>query len=136
MSARCSTSLKAISSSFMVTSGTNCTARWSCTSAWAGYTSRFTRDMASIFARLLVALVFLQAAHQLGARIHFLALFDGRTRQQHARFDLGQHGGHHQVFAGELQLHLLHELDVLHVLARDLGDGDVEDVQVLAADEV
>ena len=31
---------------------------------------------------------------------------------------------------------LLHELDVLHVLARDLRDRDVEDVEVLAPDQV
>ena len=59
-----------------------------------------------------------------------------RTRQQHARLDLGQDRGHHQVLGGELEAHLVHRLDVLDVLARDLGDRDVEDVQVLAADQV
>ena len=58
------------------------------------------------------------------------------ARQQHARLDLGQRRGHHQVLAGELELHFLHQLDVLHVLARDLGDRDVEDVEVLPADQV
>jgi hypothetical protein len=57
-------------------------------------------------------------------------------RQQHARLDLGQDRGHHQVFGGELEAHLVHGLDVVDVLPGDLGDGDVEDVQVLAADQV
>jgi len=35
----------------------------------------------------------------------------------------------------ELQLQLLHELDVLHVLARDLRQRDIQYVQVLPADE-
>ena len=64
------------------------------------------------------------------------AFVDGRARQQHARFDLGQDRGHHQVFGGELEAHLVHRLDVVDVLARDLGDRDVEDVEVLAADQV
>ena len=36
----------------------------------------------------------------------------------------------------KLQVQLLHELDVLHVLARDVRDRDVEDVEVLAPDQV
>ena len=44
--------------------------------------------------------------------------------------------GHHQVLARKLELHLCHQLDVLHVLARDLGDRDVEDVEVLPTDQV
>ena len=60
----------------------------------------------------------------------------GRPRQQHARLDLGQRRGHHQILAGELELQFLHQLDVLHVLAGDLGDRDVENVDVLPADQV
>ena len=57
-------------------------------------------------------------------------------RQQHARLDLREHRGHQQVFARQLELQVGHQLDVLHVLARDLGDRDVEDVEVLPADQV
>ena len=85
----------------------------------------------------LEALVFLQPAHEIGARIALFARIriDG-ARQQHARLDLGQRRGHDQVFAGELELQPGHERDVLHVLLRDVGDRDVEDVEVLPPDHV
>ena len=57
-------------------------------------------------------------------------------RQEHPGLDLGQHGGHQQVFAGELEVQLLHQLDVLHVLPRDVRDRDIEDVEILAPDHV
>jgi hypothetical protein len=53
------------------------------------------------------------------------------ARQQHARLDLGERRGHEQVFAGQFELQHLHQLDVAHVLARDLGDRNVQDVQIL-----
>jgi hypothetical protein len=84
----------------------------------------------------LEPLVLLEPPDQLGAWILFVFLVLRRTRQQHSRFDLGERGGHHEVFACELELHLLHELDVLHVLARNLGDRDVENVEVLPPDQV
>ncbi len=65
-----------------------------------------------------------------------IAFLARRARQQHARLDLGQDRGHHQVFGGQLEAQLLHRLDVVDVLAGDLGDRDVEDVQVLPADQV
>ena len=69
----------------------------------------------------LEALVFLQAPDQLRARILLDAIGrDLRPRQQHARFDLRERGRHHQVLARELELQVLHQLDVAHVLARDL----------------
>ena len=61
---------------------------------------------------------------------------DVHARQQHARFDLGERRRHEQIFAGELELQHLHELDVARVLARDLGDRNVEDVEVLPADQI
>ena len=94
------------------------------------------RHRLDVFGGLLEAFVFLQAAHELGARIVFDAFFGRRPRQQQARFDLGQDRGHHQVFGGQLELHVVHQLDVVDVLARDFGDRDVEDVEVLAADQV
>jgi hypothetical protein len=38
--------------------------------------------------------------------------------------------------AGQLEAQVLQHVDVVHVLAGDLGDRDVEDVQVLPADQV
>ncbi len=97
--------------------------------------SRFSLSM--IFRRFLEALVLLQTTHQLGARIVFVRTFSRRRpRQQHARLDLREHRGHQQIFAGELQLQLRHHLDVLHVLTSDLGDRNVQDVEVLLADQV
>ncbi len=58
------------------------------------------------------------------------------ARQQHARLDLGQDRGHHQVFGGQLEAQVLQDLDVIDVLAGDLGDRDIEDVEVLPADQV
>jgi hypothetical protein len=93
-------------------------------------------EVVDVLGGLLETLVFLQAAHQLGARVAFQAFFGRRAGQQHARLDLGQDGGHDQVFGGELEAQLLHHFDVVHVLPGDLGDRDVQDVQVLAADQV
>ena len=41
-----------------------------------------------------------------------------------------------QARGRRLQAQILHQLHVLEVLARDLRDGDVEDIEVLALDEV
>ena len=56
--------------------------------------------------------------------------------QQHARFDLGKRRGHDQIFAGELELQPCMSVDIVHVLTRDVGDRDVEDVEVLPPDHV
>ena len=58
------------------------------------------------------------------------------ARKQHAGFDLGQHCGHDQIFGRQLQIEVLHHVHVLHVLGGDGGDGYVQDVQVLALDQV
>ena len=84
-------------------------------------------------------LVFHQAPHELGARIFFL--FDlGRLRQQHARLDFDQHGRHQQIVGGKFELEVLgrcaHLVDVVHVLPRQLGHGDIEDIEVVLADQV
>ena len=85
---------------------------------------------------LAEALVLLQPAHQFGARIFFFAGFGRRARQQQARFDLGQDRGHHQILGRQFELDVLHQADVVDVLAGDLGHRDVEDVEVLPADQV
>ncbi|MCY1408423.1 hypothetical protein D9M71_237430 [compost metagenome] len=88
------------------------------------------------FCRSLEALVLLQATDEFGARVVLLRLDLGRTRQQHARLDLGEHRGHHQVFGGQLQANAFHQLDVPHVLTGDFRHRDVEDIDVLLADQV
>ena len=95
------------------------------------------RDAVDALGGALEALVLLQTAHELGARIGILARLGGvHARQQHARFDLGERRRHQQVFAGQLELQHLHELDVTGVLSRDLGDRDVQNVEVLPADQI
>ena len=94
------------------------------------------RQAVQTFGSSLVALVLLQPANQLGARIVLFLLDFGRTRQQHARLDLGQHGGHHQILGGQLQAYRLHQLDIAHVLFGDFRDLNIEDVDVLLADQV
>ena len=84
----------------------------------------------------LESLVFLQSPHQLGARIGFLLGSALWPRQQHARFYFGKCRRHHEILARQFELHATHHVDVLHVLARDLGNGNIEDVQVLPADQV
>ena len=80
----------------------------------------------------LEALVFLQAAHQLGARIGFIAGGGAlRPRQQHPRFDLREGRGHQQVLARQFELQYLHQLDVAHVLAGDLRNRNIEDIEIL-----
>ena len=96
----------------------------------------FARQVIEVFGRLLEALVFLQAPHQFGTRVVFILIIAGRPRQQHARLDLGQDGGHHQVFGGQFELQFLQQRDVAHVLARDFRDGNIQDVQVLPPDQV
>ena len=85
---------------------------------------------------LFVAFVLLEAPHQLRARVGLLGRRVRRTRQQHARFEFRQRRRHDQILAGQLQLHLLHHPDVVHVLPRDVGKRDVEDVEVLSPDEI
>jgi len=82
-------------------------------------------------------LVLEQAPHQLGARVFRLGAFGAAAhRQQHARLDLDQHCRHQQVLGGELEIALADLLDVGQVLARHVGERDVEDVEVLAPDQV
>ena len=81
--------------------------------------------------------VFEQAANQFGSRIlGFIAVRCLLGRQQHARLDLDQHRGHQQVFGGEFEIGLANLVDVAEVLPRQPGHRDVEDVEVLLADQV
>ena len=102
----------------------------------AKYVAFEPRHRVELFRRAFEAFVFLQPADQLRARIVFVFEIETRPRQQHARFDFGEQRGHHEILGGEFPLQRRHQFDVLHVLARDLGDFDVEDVEVLPADQI
>ena len=94
------------------------------------------RQIVQVLRRLLEAFVFHQPADQLGARVTLVLRRGLGARQEHARLDLGQHGGHHQILGGQFEAQLRHQLHVLHVLVGDDGDRDMEDIQVLALDQV
>ena len=98
--------------------------------------SRSSRQFVDVFGGLFEALVFLQPADQLGARVAFLLLLGLGPRQQHARLDLGQDCGHHEVFGGQFQAQSVHHFDVAGVLPGDLGDRNIENFEVLTADQV
>jgi hypothetical protein len=80
-----------------------------------------------------------QAPHERGARVLRLVLalrLRGLDRHQHLRLDVDEGGRHHHELAGHVEVHLLHQVQVLHVPARDGRDGDVVDVDLVAADQV
>lgn len=94
-------------------------------------------EIVEVLGSFLESLVLLQAPHELGARIlFFLPVRRHNPRQQHAGLDLRQHRRHQQILARELELQLGHHVDVLHVLTRDLRDRNIEDIQVLLANEI
>ena len=95
------------------------------------------RQLVDIRRGPLEAFVFLQATDEFGARI-FLDTFLGRWPwQQQPGLDLRENRGHQQVFRRQFQAHhLAHHVDVIHVLPGDLGDRDVENVEVLPADQI
>ena len=87
----------------------------------------------------LELLVLEQPPHQRVARILFLALDAGGrlgARQQHLRLDVDERRGHHQEFARDVEVQLLHQLDRVEVLLRDERDRDVVDVDLVLPDEV
>ncbi len=87
--------------------------------------------------RLFHALVFEQSPHQLGPRIFCFGAGDcRRLGQQQARLDLDQHRGHQQILGREFQLRAPHHLDVAQVLPRQFRHRNVENVDVLPADEI
>ena len=49
---------------------------------------------------------------------------------------MGQGRRHDQVFPGDVQIQHPHQLQVLHVLLGDPGDGDIEDVVLVLFDQV
>ena len=103
-----------------------------------------THDAArlEIGACLLVLLVLEQAADERLARVLFIlgervVLLTGRRRrQEHLRLDVRQRGRHHEVFAREVEIHQLHDSEVLEVLFGHEPDGDLEDVELVLLTEV
>ncbi len=87
--------------------------------------------------RGLEPLMLEQPAHQRLARI-FLRILLRRIgpRQQHPRLDVDQRRRHHQELAGDVEVQLLHQVEVLEVLLRDERDRDVVDVDLVLLDEV
>lgn len=56
-------------------------------------------------------------------------------RKEHAAFDLHEGGRHHEEFAGDFEVELLHRVQHVDVLARDGLDRDVVDVELALPDQ-
>ena len=86
---------------------------------------------------VLVFLVLEKAVDQLVARV-FLPFGAGQRvgRQQHLRLDVNQHRGHIDELGRNVYIQFAELFDVCEVLAGDLGDRDIVDIDVLFADEV
>ena len=76
------------------------------------------------------ALVFEQRVDKVPARVLFLL-----AGQQHARFDEHQLGRVVDELARDLHIQPPHRFDVRHVLLGNLGNGDVEDVQLILGNQ-
>ncbi len=97
------------------------------------------RPHPQFFRHRLVAPVLDQPRHQLRPRIaHFLFVQDRafRLRQQHPRLDLHQLRRHHQELAGHFEIQGFERGEILQILPRDVDDGDVEDVDVFAVNQI
>ena len=86
--------------------------------------------------RELDLFVLQQAACQFHARVFLLGRCARRPWQQHPRLDLDQQRRHQQVLGCKLEPVVVHHVDVLEILARQLRHRDVEHVQVLLANQV
>jgi segregation and condensation protein A len=58
------------------------------------------------------------------------------ARQQRSRFDVDQRRRHHQELSGDVEVQLLHQIDVLDVLRGDKRDGNVVDVDLVLLDQM
>ena len=87
----------------------------------------------------LELLVLEQAADQRVARIFLVRRIAGRglgPRQQHLALDVDQRRRHHQELAGDVEVQLLHQVQVLEVLPGDDRDLDVVDVHLVLLDQM
>ena len=87
--------------------------------------------------RGLELLVLEQPADERLARILFRILLRGiGPRQQHARLDVNQRRGHHEELPRDVEVQLLHQVEVVEVLLGDERDRNVVDVHLVLLDEV
>ncbi len=89
---------------------------------------------------VLEFLVFHQLADEFPARVFALLLaLDLHLlvhRQQLATFDVHERRGHHEKFAGNLQIELPHEIDVFDELRGEFGEVDFVNVHLLLLDQI
>jgi hypothetical protein len=69
-------------------------------------------------------------------RVLLLAPFVRLLREKHLHLDADQGRRHLEELAGQPEVQRFHEAQVLEVLLRDLGDGDVVDVDLVLPDQV
>ena len=78
-----------------------------------------------------------QAVHQVGARVfQFLGAGQRIGRQEHLRFDVDERRGHVNEVGRDVHVELLELVEIVEILARDLGDRDVVDVDFLLLDQI
>jgi hypothetical protein len=88
--------------------------------------------------RGLELLVLEQTANEGVARIFFRVVGLRRvgTRQQHAALDMNESGRHDQELARHLEIELLHQVEILEILAGYEGDGNVVDADLVLLDQM
>src|SRR5581483_4060346 len=89
--------------------------------------------------RRLEFLILEQLPDQFRARVFGQILFAFALRlgrQQHLRLDVDQRRGEDEEIPGHGDVEFLHQLEVFQILLRDLGDGDVVDVNFVFPDQV
>ena len=79
------------------------------------------------------AFVFEQAPHQFSTRVFRFAVgFRFHLRQQQARLDFDQHGGHEQVFGRQFQFPFADALYIVQVLQGELCHRDIQNIEILS----
>src|SRR5690606_26834162 len=77
-----------------------------------------------------------ETPHQRGTRVHQLSALIRPAREEHLRLDADQRRRHLEELAGAIEAQALDALDRAEELFRDARDRDVEDVDVLLANQV
>jgi hypothetical protein len=87
----------------------------------------------------LELLVLEEAPHERIARIFFVHWIAGggfRPRQQELALDVDERRRHHQELAGDVQVELLHQVEIFEVLLGDDRNLDVVDVHLVLLDQM